>query len=62
MAKQTTTKQAAVWKPPRLSKLSLGSTDSGIKSPFYSRGNYLRRGSVLCAHTKHLRLPYAIVR
>ena len=31
MAKQTTTKQAAVWKPPRLRKLALGRTDSGSK-------------------------------
>ena len=33
MAETTTTKQAAVWKPPRLSKLYLGSTDSGTKVP-----------------------------
>ena len=31
MAEQTTTRQAAVWKPPRLSKLSLGGTWSGTK-------------------------------
>ena len=32
MAQQTTTtRQAAVWKPPRLSKLYLGSTWSGTK-------------------------------
>ena len=33
MAKQTTTttKQAAVWKPPRLMKLALGGTESGTK-------------------------------
>ena len=37
MAEQTTTtKQAAVWNPPRLVKLALGSTDSGTKSgPIY---------------------------
>ncbi len=29
MAEMTTTKQAAVWKPPRLMKLALGGTKSG---------------------------------
>ncbi len=33
MAEQTTTKAAAVWNPPRLSKLAFGSTDSGTKMP-----------------------------
>ena len=28
---ETTTKQAAVWKPPRLMKLALGGTRSGTK-------------------------------
>ena len=31
MAETTTTKQAAVWKPPRLMKLALGGTRSGTK-------------------------------
>ncbi len=30
---ETTTKQAAVWNPPRFSKLAFGSTDSGTKVP-----------------------------
>ena len=33
MAETTTTKQAGGWKPPRLSILSLGSTDSGNRVP-----------------------------
>ncbi len=28
---ETTTKQAAVWKPPRLMKLAFGGTESGTK-------------------------------
>ena len=31
MAEQNTTRQAAVWKPPRLMKLALGGTRSGTK-------------------------------
>ena len=47
MAEQTTTKQAAVWNPPRLTKLALGSTDSGIKSsPVYEgQTNHLPGGA-----------------
>ena len=37
MAEQTTTKAAAVWKPPRLMKLALGSIRSGSKgSPTFN--------------------------
>ena len=39
MAKPTT-KQAAVWTPPRLNKLALGSTDSGTKSELTYDGRW----------------------
>ncbi len=58
MAEQTTTtKQAAVWNPPRLMKLALGGTKSGTKGNPADDNWEISGGPVSCPESPGYRMP-----